>query len=201
LQWAARELGVTANPGGHHPGRGTENALLGLGEARYLALIAVSTQAGGCSRASELLAEIAWPRFCWWAVSSSDLELTRARLLDVGVPCSAIMEGERETPRRGQLRWRLCYPQWEELGGLLPFVIEWRSAGTHPALALGNEVRLDFLELGTPAPEKLRTVLAAMGLQESRLRLTKVPEPRMAVALSSGARQAVLANPAPPAVA
>jgi len=201
LAWADRELGVAANPAGHHPGRGTENALLGLGEACYLELIASSETAGGESRASQLLAEIDVPQFCWWAVSSDDLELTRSQLLDIGVPCGAITRGERHTASGERLQWRLCYSQCEELGALLPFVIEWGLAGSHPARSLGKQVRLDAIELGAPAPQKLETALAAMGLRENRLHLTEAPDRRMAVTLRSGGHKALLANPAPPAVA
>ncbi|MEQ8262958.1 VOC family protein [Pseudohaliea sp.] len=200
-RWASHALEVTPTPGGYHPGRGTENALLGLGDTRYLEFIAESAAAGGRSRASELLSSIDSPAFCWWAVASQDLERARSGLASLGIPCGEIVAGERETPDGERLRWRLCYPQCEDLGALLPFVIEWQQADAHPGLALTATLQLERLELSTAKPNKLVAALEALELREPALTVSEAPEQTMSVILRAGQRRTTLASPALPPVA
>src|SRR4051812_16806629 len=61
-------LGVRATPGGSHPGRGTRNALLGLGPGCYLELIGPDE---GQTPSWFLTDE---PRLVAWAVREADLE-------------------------------------------------------------------------------------------------------------------------------
>ena len=201
VNWAAQALGVTATPGGHHPGRGTENVLLGLESNSYLEFIATSKVAGGRSRASELLWRLDDPAFCWWAVASHDLERARSALISRGIPCGELVAGERETTAGARLRWRLCYPQSGDFGALLPFLIEWESADAHPSMNLAAELQLERLELSTPRPDRLLAALDALELQEPALTVSEAPEQTMAVTLRAGQRRTTLAGPAQPAVA
>lgn len=201
IDWASRALEVTATPGGHHPGRGTENALHGLGSDAYLEFIAPSTAAGGSSRARDLLSRIEHPAFCWWAVASGDLERARNGLAGLGIPCGEIVAGERQTPDGKRLRWRLCFPECEHFGALLPFVIEWQSAEAHPSRGITAGAQLEHLELSTPNPDRLHAAFAALGLDEAALRIRAAPKNALAVTLRAGQRRTTLANPALPAVA
>jgi len=201
VEWASRALAVAAKPGGHHPGRATENALLGLGDRRYLELIAPSAAAGGSSQASELLSGLHQPGFCWWAVSSPDLEHARKALISLGIRCGEIVAGERKTTGGGHLHWRLFYPRCPELGALLPFVIEWPATDLHPAAALAANVQLERLALSTPRTKQLGAALDALKIREDALEVSEATEHSMSVTLRAGQRQTTLTSPALPAVA
>jgi len=201
IDWASQSLDVQATRGGHHPGRATENALLGLGDQRYLEFIAPSVAAGGNSRASGILSGLHHPTFCWWAISSPDLERARNALVGLDIPCSEIVAGERKTAGGEHLHWRLFYPRCEELGALLPFVIEWPSPGQHPATSLSAGAQLERLALGTLSTAKLGAALDALQLREEVLEITEATQNSMSVTLYAAQRRTTLSGPALPAVA
>src|SRR5262252_5317822 len=73
IAFLEQHLGVKAMFGGVHPGRGTQNALLSLGERHYLEIIAPDPkQAGTTGPQSSVerlrLRELKEPRLVTWAV-------------------------------------------------------------------------------------------------------------------------------------
>ena len=119
------EHGLTAEEGGRHPGWGTANFIVPLGDA-YLELV-TTVDAGAAARCSfgrwvrasqsELLRPLGW------AVRTDDLDEVASRL---GL---TIEEGSR-TGRDGELvSWRLAGVQEAAAEPALPFFIEW-AAGT-----------------------------------------------------------------------
>ncbi len=69
-----RRFGVRAVPGGSHPGRGTRNALIGLGEGAYLEILAPDPDQPLPDGPRWLGADAsAGPRLTSWAVRTSDL--------------------------------------------------------------------------------------------------------------------------------
>src|SRR5262245_29669048 len=86
------EHGLTAVPGGRHPGRGTANMIVPLQDA-YLELIAVADPAEAETRpASQRVARaIASGRtFAVWVVRTDDLDVSRADLLRRGFALPAV---------------------------------------------------------------------------------------------------------------
>lgn len=151
--------------GGRHIGRGTRNELLSLGESTYLEIIGpdleqpspdeprpfgVDTQTrpalvAWCARPSRSLAEI--------------VEQARRK----GVEFGPIASMSRMRPDGVLLEWQLTQPRLDgPLGCALPFLIDWGSS-PHPTESLPPSVRLAVLEISTPEPEKIRTVLDIVG--------------------------------------
>src|SRR5262249_37287142 len=89
--------GVRPSIGGRHPGEGTHNALLRLGPAMYLELIAPDPF-------QEQIRSTRWfgldtltsPRLVAWAVKSTDLIRRAARARSEGVPLGGVRSGRRE---------------------------------------------------------------------------------------------------------
>jgi hypothetical protein len=145
LAAAGRELqaryGLASVEGGRHPGWGTANRIVPLGDS-YLELIAVVDQAaavdsgvgrwvaGGASRLGRPLG---------WAVRTSGLDMV-ARRLDL-----AVHSGARVAPSGEVLRWRSAGMDQAAAEPSLPFFIEWAAgvrlpgatAVTHPAAPAG----------------------------------------------------------------
>src|SRR5690349_1247131 len=70
----AERLGVRASPGGAHPGRGTRNALLALGDRAYLEIVGPDASQPAPARPRWLGVDDARvPRLTAWAAASPDV--------------------------------------------------------------------------------------------------------------------------------
>jgi hypothetical protein len=135
LAAAAREIearyGLASIEGGRHPGWGTANRIVPLGEA-YLELVAVVDEAEAVQSSFGRWVADAQPtsrKPLGWAVRTPKLDEVARRLgLEVGV-------GSRAT-RGGQLlRWRLAGVEQAAAEPSLPFFIEWAQGTPFPGRA------------------------------------------------------------------
>lgn len=163
-------LGVCPSPGGSHPGRGTRNALLALGEECYLEVIAPDPAQlppiGGRPFGIDRLGRA---RLVTWAIKAPELEAIVQRLRKAGYDPGEVRSMSRTTPTGARLEWRLAVPPSliEGLeGGVLPFLIDWGGTRS-PARSAAAGCRLLELELRHPEPERLTPLLRAMGLELS----------------------------------
>src|SRR5208282_3446049 len=115
--------GYTAASGGPHPGRGTRNALLKLGERCYLEILAPDPAQSDLSWHKELL-HLTEPLVIGWAVESNNLDRYAAGLREKGVAFAGPTAGSRTTPGGKILRWRTLTLE-NDKEGILPFHIEW----------------------------------------------------------------------------
>ncbi|WP_324651082.1 VOC family protein [Georgenia sp. H159] len=177
LLWAVPDLaagvarlaeltGVTAVPGGSHPGLGTANHLLALrvpgstGPRRtYLEVIGPDpAQDLPADQVSLGVGHVTEPSLHTWAVRPDDLDETVRLAAAAGVDVGEVRSTERTTPDGRLLRWRMTAGQ----GGVQPFLIDWRDT-PHPAQAELPELRL--LDLSVTATDVAATgrTLAALG--------------------------------------
>lgn len=168
--------GVRARPGGVHPGMGTRNALVGMG-GTYLEVIAPDPAQPAAGLAAELAALPA-PRLHTFAVRSGDIEGVAPRLEPLGIR-TQVVEMSRERRDATPLRWRIALLLGHELGGCVPFLIDWQDS-PHPAAELPAELRLVELALEHPRPDALSQVLGALGLE---LQVSPAPEPGLRLRL------------------
>ncbi|MBK6394650.1 MAG: VOC family protein [Betaproteobacteria bacterium] len=116
------------------------------------------------------------PRLITWVARTSDIE--RA------VASSKVDPGPAHPMSRGDFRWRITIPDDGRRpgGGVLPTLIQWDVA-KHPADGLPDDgVSLVELAASHPAPETIRSALAALGLSDA-LRVTYGAAPRLAAML------------------
>jgi len=151
LPTAARELearhGLASIEGGRHPGWGTANRIVPLGEA-YLELVTVLDEAEAAQSAFGSWVAAAHPtlaRPLGWAVRTPHLDDV-ARRLDLTVAAGS------RVARNGQLlRWRLAGVEQAAAEPSLPFFIEWgrgtRFPGRAPAAHRAGAVELAALQL------------------------------------------------------
>lgn len=153
-----RVLGVRPVPGGRHPAYGTRNALLSLGPACYLEVIAPDRGLPRPDRGLGFGIEgIASPRLVTWAMPSREIETAAER-----AALGPVESGSRERDDGTVLHWRLTDPYAERMGGVIPFLIDWGET-PHPAEAAPGGGRLVDLRLEHPAPEGIRRMLATLG--------------------------------------
>jgi Glyoxalase-like domain len=156
-------LGVRAAAGGRHPQWGTHNALIALGPASYLEIIAPEPGRRGPGPQIFGLAEVSRPRLATWAAREPDLDGIVARAAAAGIRLGAIRAGSRTRPDGTQLTWRLTDSAVAVADGLVPFFIDWGTA-QHPAASAPGGATLEALRGEHPEPERVRAMLAALGL-------------------------------------
>lgn len=139
-------LGVEASPGGTHPGLGTANALLGLdsddsddgglevGREIYLEILGPDPEQDPALAASRL-AGITEPRAQRWAIHPADFDglvTSASRSSQPHVDLGEVHDMTRRTPEGTLLEWRLTRRTPLALGGIQPFLIDWKDS-PHPA--------------------------------------------------------------------
>lgn len=144
-----RDYGLTAYPGGLHPGFGTGNLIIPLGKL-YVELIAVADEA--VARTNPLgsrVAEIASSGGGWmgWVVRVDDLD-ARAAARDV-----AVFPGIRTTTSGEQLSWRLAGIERMIADPAYPFFIAWDDMSVHPGIPEQPGASLAWIEVGAEAGE------------------------------------------------
>ena len=121
--------GVKPALGGAHPGIGTRNALLSLGEDQYLEIIAPDHRQNLSGTTGELLLEHGGSGIRGWAVATTDLNSLADFATNAGYGCQDILDMSRTTPEGVLLEWQLRFLTGNNL---LPFFIDWK-ASPHPA--------------------------------------------------------------------
>ncbi|SEE68999.1 VOC family protein [Ruania alba] len=156
--------GVRPVAGGSHEGRGTANALLGLGEGRYLELLGPDPEQGEPDRPRPLrVDQVTAPTMVGWAVRPTDIEAVAASARDSVYDPGPVAPMSRRTTDGDLLSWRLTPPEGG-LEGAIPFLIDWQDT-PHPSGALPG-VELTSLTLEHPDPDQVRPALDALGALE-----------------------------------
>ncbi|MCZ6618623.1 MAG: VOC family protein [Gammaproteobacteria bacterium] len=161
---AQRLFGVEAARGGSHPGLGTRNALLSLGEGVYLEIIAPDPRQPLEGTFGERLLTLDGCEIITWAASSADLSALSLELAGHGLACRGPVRTQRATPEGDLLTWDLLFPDAPGYAGTFPFFINWLET-PHPAT--GNPPAGSFraLTIGSPRAVELATTLTSLGLE------------------------------------
>ncbi|HTT71934.1 MAG TPA: VOC family protein [Anaeromyxobacteraceae bacterium] len=183
-----RRLGVLAARGGKHAGRGTHNALIGLGGRTYLEIIAFDGEAGPLVRPPLFaLDRFALPRLVGFAVGVEDIEAVAESARRRGYDPGPVEAMARVRSDGTALRWRLTPPPAPPLG-VVPFLIDWGDS-SHPGETSPQGPRLVELRAEHPEPAVVRRALAALGVD---LRVDAGPEVALVATLESERGRTVL---------
>ncbi|MEA2559974.1 MAG: hypothetical protein QOH06_1478 [Acidobacteriota bacterium] len=156
----AELTGVTAERGGQHPGRGTQNALLSLGPQTYLEIIA---PVAGPAPEMEFLSNMKELMPIGWAIGTTDLDATKGRLEAAGFQVTPPRAGSRVRPDGQRLEWRAAGLAGVP-GQLTPFLIEWSAQTRHPATTSPKGCTLESMEIHAPKVEELAKLVAELRL-------------------------------------
>ena len=136
IDFVEQHTGVRAAFGGVHPGRGTRNALLSLGERHYLEIIAPDPKQDRIEQFAQKqvtqLKRLTSARLIGWAAHPGDLEKFSARLREAGIAFDGPRPGSRQRPDGKLLQWKTVNLK-DDRDGLLPFFIEWSATSLHPS--------------------------------------------------------------------
>jgi len=163
-----QRTGIKAAFGGVHPGRGTKNALLSLGEQRYLEVIApdpaqVSIEPFAQKQATQLKS-LAAPRLIGWAVHPGKLEGLAHKLQDAGISAMGPTAGSRRRSDGRLLKWQTLNLS-DNRNGILPFFIEWSSDTVHPSVDSPKGCRLERFMIATPDVPEMSAVFRKLGVE------------------------------------
>lgn len=182
--------GVTAERGGQHPGRGTQNALLSLGAPTYLEIIA---PVEGPAPQMEFLSGLKELAPVGWAIGTKNLDATRSRLEAAGFRVSPPREGSRVRPDGQRLEWRTA--GIEGPPGLTPFLIEWGPTTLQPATTSPGGCTLESMEIRMPQSESLARLVAELRLGAV---VREATEQKMTLTLACPAGRVTLSSPSQP---
>ncbi|HCG56463.1 MULTISPECIES: VOC family protein [Brevibacterium] len=166
-------LGVEPIPGGAHPGLGTANALLGLefgdesgDEHRdiYLEILGPDPEQDP-ELAVARLAGITRPTVQRWAIHPADFDglvTSASRSSQPHVDLGEVHDMTRRTPEGTLLEWRLTRRTPLALGGIQPFLIDWKDS-PHPARRMMPAVRLERFWATSADVDTTSRVLRSLG--------------------------------------
>jgi hypothetical protein len=180
--------GLQSVEGGRHPGWGTANRIVPLGDA-YLELVAVvdASEAAVSSFGRVVAAALAGrdERLLGWAVRTDELDAIAGRLrLDVQAKSRARTDGS-------ELCWRLAGVEQAFAEPCLPFFIEWADDAELPGRSAPAAGALEWLELEGD-PERLAGWLGEHSLPVSVTGGS--PAVRRVVVEARGCRVSVVAD-------
>ena len=181
IEFVEQHTGVRAAFGGVHPGRGTQNALLSLGERRYLEIIAPDpAQPGVKNPIASNLHSLTEPQLIGWAAHPGSVTAFAEKLRVAGIKCDGPTQGSRKRPDGQFLKWQIVSLA-DTASGLLPFFIEWSQDSVHPSIDAPKGCRLLSFAAETPDPEKLVSILKTLSLD---LPVKQAERPRLHAIIS-----------------
>lgn len=163
--------GVKPVIGGSHPGLGTHNALMGLGNHIYFEIIAPDPEQK-VDRIWMDLDQLEKPKLFRWAATTRNVMAVRDKGLARGIDIGTIKSGSRYKPDGSLLEWTLSDPNVNLADGLIPFFIDWGEKG-NPASQLPAGCILKSFKATHPQPQKVDSLLNILGLQ---LEINQGPE-------------------------
>ena len=161
----AELLGVKAAAGGRHLGYGTRNSLLSLGPGVYLEIIGPDPgQPPPGDGYWYGIENIKKARLVTWTARLEHIERVAAHAHAQGYETGDVHKVFRETPEGDRLSWRLTMPTGSG-DGLVPNLIEWDEGCPHPSETSPPGVDLVELRGHHPAPDTIRPMLDAIGVE------------------------------------
>lgn len=162
VAFVEQATGVHAAFGGVHPGRGTQNALLSLGDRRYLEIMAPDP-AQHVEPQIAKLRELKEPRIVGWAAHPGNLEQFAAKLRAAKIEFAGPRDGSRQRADGKVLHWKTLTLK-DDYGALLPFFIEWSVDSIHPSADAPKGCTLQRFAAVTPETEDLLHAASVIGL-------------------------------------
>jgi hypothetical protein len=162
IELVQESIGVHPSIGGVHPGRGTRNALLSLGERRYLEIIAPDLAQQKIVHFPQIR-EMTEPRLVGWAVHPPDIAAIAKQLGENGIAFQGPDDGSRKRPDGHILTWKTVNLA-DDRHGLLPFFIEWSADSVHPSKDAPARCRLEYFEIMSVDPDELSLIFKRIGL-------------------------------------
>jgi len=153
--------GIVPVRGGVHPGAGTENALVSLGEGAYLELIA--PRPGATPTSFAIISSLDRLTPIGWALRTDSLSVLVEQLRKTDSVLGPF-PGSRQTPDGKLLTWKTAHVATPGLEPA-PFLIEWGPSSVHPSSTSPSGCQLTKLIVTEPAPARMNAFFKVLGLE------------------------------------
>ena len=155
--------GVEPAFGGAHPGYGTRNALISLGEGSYLEILALDpAQADLKTPRTDRIRALGGPTILTYAMQTTIIERKLALAQEIPGVTGKLDPRSRKKPDGTTLEWTNL-PLESPFGPQLPFFIDWKGA-THPSKTAPAGCKLLSFEVLHPEAEALRAAYRKLGI-------------------------------------
>lgn len=158
-----RLTGVRSVIGGVHPGRGTRNALMSLGDGTYLEILAPDPAQAIDNDEIRGLRTLTRATPIGWAVSADEELALRSALAEANISASESVPGSRAKPDGTVLRW-ITFGHAELDNLLAPFFIIWADRSVHPSRTSPGGCRLTSLTMESPEAAAIARAVAPLRL-------------------------------------
>ncbi len=163
IAWVLEKTGVKAIAGGSHPGVGTRNALISLGDRQYLEIISLDPFQKQAGRMAALVQNLKTPQLIAWAASTRNIEELSQQAQTAGYKIEGPSDGGRRKPDGGMLKWRTVRII-SRYADVIPFFIEWGAGILHPSQDSPSGCTIDALEIDHPEDSGVRKTLRQFGI-------------------------------------
>lgn len=157
--------GVKPVFGGYHTTQGTKNALVGLGNNQYLEFLAIDSMNTSIQpprwMGIDLLTKSQITRL---AVKSDNLSDDISILKKANPKMDKCSGGSRKSDDGTLLNWELSMPLATPEVEILPFLINWSAAQSHPSIQLSNYCKLIGLYATHPNPNTIQPTLKTLNV-------------------------------------
>jgi hypothetical protein len=154
---------VRAMEGGSHPGAGTRNALLSLGNRQYIEIISIDTKQATTSHTADLIRGLRAPQLITWAAATTNILSLLHLAKEADFAFEGPINGSRVKPDGGILRWKTLRVL-TDCGDAIPFFIEWDAGTQHPSVDSPSGCRLVAFEIRHPEAGRVRETLRMLGI-------------------------------------
>ncbi len=154
IEWFRKAIGVTPTRGGRHPGAGTCNALVSLGNRQYLEIMSLDPQQKASSRLADRIRELKSPRLIAWAAATPSILSVAQMAKAAGYPFEGPVNGSRMRPDGTSLRWKTLRIL-DDHTGVIPFFIEWSPETVHPSQDSPPGCRIESFEVHHPEGDQI----------------------------------------------
>ncbi|MEM9548936.1 MAG: VOC family protein [Bacteroidota bacterium] len=153
-------FGVAPIIGGKHLSKGTMNALLNLGDACYLEILAVDKDNKDFEGIRWMgIDSIHTPQIMRWALKSGNIDADHGTLSKYSAAHGIIEGGSRQTTDGRLLNWQMTLPTTAAEVDVLPFITDWSKSASHPTVTLDEHCYLRAIELFHPSPSQVQSIL------------------------------------------
>ncbi|MEZ4887953.1 MAG: VOC family protein [Chitinophagales bacterium] len=172
-------LGIKPIFGGYHHTKGTKNALLNLGDACYLELLAID-DSNTCIQAPRWMGIdlIERPQITRWAIKSLNLEQDSLLLKNHYPKLGEIQAGQRKMLDGNELKWRMVLPIADPKVDIVPFMVDWQDSSYHPTDRLLEGGKLLEVRVFHPDVAMIQAVLQNL---EVNLKVEAAAEVRISI--------------------
>ena len=192
ILWAAPDLesasetfqaitDITPSVGGSHPGFGTRNNLVGLGEGLFFEIIAPDPAQDESGQRADSIAGLSAPEMHAFCLRTNGFAGLAEAAEQCGVEASDPVAMSRTRTDGVVLNWEICYLSSAEWGDALPFLIDWKGSH-HPAGSSVQRCTLSEFAVLHPRSRELAAVFAALGIPAN---VIGAPDPGFLARLST----------------